>query len=209
MLHLLGLDHKKLTYYHNGIQRRLTDVHGEVDREDSGVSTSAVVGGATMSEPSVCSRGHHWSEEDASTSPQETLQVCPVCGLPAQAASDTTLASSPDAVVGPTARTRSDSPSAGLPPDDPDGTLMPVVSQQAETIAPTGEPPAGDFAQTGREASATFRHNSASVQPLSAAHGGPVWRDIPGYEYPRHARPRRHGRRLQGPATGASTAWWP
>ena len=29
-LHLLGLDHKRLTYYHNGIQRRLTDVHGEV-----------------------------------------------------------------------------------------------------------------------------------------------------------------------------------
>jgi hypothetical protein len=32
MLHLLGLDHEKLTYYHNGIQRRLTDVHGEVVR---------------------------------------------------------------------------------------------------------------------------------------------------------------------------------
>jgi hypothetical protein len=30
VLHLLGLDHKKLTYYHNGIRRRLTDVHGEV-----------------------------------------------------------------------------------------------------------------------------------------------------------------------------------
>jgi hypothetical protein len=30
VLHLLGLDHKRLTYYHNGIQRRLTDVHGEV-----------------------------------------------------------------------------------------------------------------------------------------------------------------------------------
>ncbi len=29
-LRLLGLDHKKLTYYHNGTQRRLTDVHGEV-----------------------------------------------------------------------------------------------------------------------------------------------------------------------------------
>ncbi len=29
-LHLLGLDHERLTYYHNGIQRRLTDVHGEV-----------------------------------------------------------------------------------------------------------------------------------------------------------------------------------
>jgi hypothetical protein len=33
VLHLLGLDHKRLTYYHNGIQRRLTDVHGEVIRE--------------------------------------------------------------------------------------------------------------------------------------------------------------------------------
>ena len=30
VLHLLGLDHEKLTYYHNGIQRRLTNVHGDV-----------------------------------------------------------------------------------------------------------------------------------------------------------------------------------
>jgi hypothetical protein len=30
ILHLLGLDHKRLTYYHNGIRRRLTDVEGEV-----------------------------------------------------------------------------------------------------------------------------------------------------------------------------------
>ena len=30
ILHLLGLRHKDLTYYHNGIQRRLTDVHGRV-----------------------------------------------------------------------------------------------------------------------------------------------------------------------------------
>ncbi|QDV22790.1 DUF1501 domain-containing protein [Aureliella helgolandensis] len=29
-LHLLGIDHTKLTYYHNGIERRLTDVHGHV-----------------------------------------------------------------------------------------------------------------------------------------------------------------------------------
>ena len=29
-LHLLGLDHEKLSFYHNGIQRRLTDVHGQV-----------------------------------------------------------------------------------------------------------------------------------------------------------------------------------
>lgn len=30
ILHLLGLDHKRLTFYHNGLQRRLTDVHGHV-----------------------------------------------------------------------------------------------------------------------------------------------------------------------------------
>jgi hypothetical protein len=30
ILHLLGLDHEKLTYYHNGLQRRLTDVSGRV-----------------------------------------------------------------------------------------------------------------------------------------------------------------------------------
>jgi len=30
VLHLLGLDHEKLTYRHNGIDRRLTDVHGHV-----------------------------------------------------------------------------------------------------------------------------------------------------------------------------------
>jgi hypothetical protein len=35
-LHLLDLDHKKLTYYHNGSQRRLTDVHGEVIRAVGG-----------------------------------------------------------------------------------------------------------------------------------------------------------------------------
>jgi hypothetical protein len=29
-LHLLGLDHENLTFYHNGINRRLTDVHGHV-----------------------------------------------------------------------------------------------------------------------------------------------------------------------------------
>jgi len=33
VLHLLGLDHKRLTYRHNGIDRRLTDVHGHVIRE--------------------------------------------------------------------------------------------------------------------------------------------------------------------------------
>jgi hypothetical protein len=30
ILHLLGIDHTRLTFYHNGIQRRLTDVHGQV-----------------------------------------------------------------------------------------------------------------------------------------------------------------------------------
>jgi uncharacterized protein (DUF1501 family) len=30
ILHLLGLDHERLSVYHNGIQRRLTDVHGHV-----------------------------------------------------------------------------------------------------------------------------------------------------------------------------------
>jgi hypothetical protein len=33
VLHLLGLDHEALTYYHNGIQRRLTNVHGKVVRK--------------------------------------------------------------------------------------------------------------------------------------------------------------------------------
>ena len=30
ILHLLGLDHERLTYYHNGLERRLTNVHGHV-----------------------------------------------------------------------------------------------------------------------------------------------------------------------------------
>ncbi len=33
ILHLLGLDHERLTYYHNGIERRLTNVHGHVIRD--------------------------------------------------------------------------------------------------------------------------------------------------------------------------------
>lgn len=33
ILHLLGLDHEALTIYHNGIERRLTDVHGHVIHE--------------------------------------------------------------------------------------------------------------------------------------------------------------------------------
>ena len=35
VLHLLGIDHERLTYYHNGIRRRLTNVHGEVSRGSS------------------------------------------------------------------------------------------------------------------------------------------------------------------------------
>jgi hypothetical protein len=33
ILRLLGIDHERLTYRHNGIERRLTDVHGRVIRE--------------------------------------------------------------------------------------------------------------------------------------------------------------------------------
>ena len=33
ILHLLGVDHQKLTYRHNGLDRRLTDVHGAVIEE--------------------------------------------------------------------------------------------------------------------------------------------------------------------------------
>ncbi len=33
VLHLLGLDHEKLTFRHNGANRRITDVHGEVIRQ--------------------------------------------------------------------------------------------------------------------------------------------------------------------------------
>lgn len=33
VLHLLGIDHERLTFYHNGIRRRLTNVHGEVLRD--------------------------------------------------------------------------------------------------------------------------------------------------------------------------------
>ena len=33
ILHLLGLDHERLSFYHNGIERRLTDVHGHVVEE--------------------------------------------------------------------------------------------------------------------------------------------------------------------------------
>ncbi len=33
ILHLLGLDHERLSFYHNGIERRLTNVHGHVIKE--------------------------------------------------------------------------------------------------------------------------------------------------------------------------------
>jgi hypothetical protein len=33
ILHLLGIDHERLTFRHNGTNRRLTDVHGHVIRE--------------------------------------------------------------------------------------------------------------------------------------------------------------------------------
>lgn len=33
VLHLLGIDHERLTYYHNGIERRLTNVHGTLLKE--------------------------------------------------------------------------------------------------------------------------------------------------------------------------------
>ena len=33
VLHLLGIDHTRLTFRHNGIDRRLTDVHGQVIRD--------------------------------------------------------------------------------------------------------------------------------------------------------------------------------
>ncbi len=33
VLHLLGLDHERLTYYNNGFNRRLTDVHGHVIKD--------------------------------------------------------------------------------------------------------------------------------------------------------------------------------
>ncbi len=33
LLHLMGLDHERLTFYHNGLERRLTNVHGHVIEE--------------------------------------------------------------------------------------------------------------------------------------------------------------------------------
>ncbi len=33
LLHLMGLNHERLTYYHNGLERRLTNVHGHVVKD--------------------------------------------------------------------------------------------------------------------------------------------------------------------------------
>ena len=33
LLHLMGLDHERLTFYHNGLERRLTNVHGHDVKE--------------------------------------------------------------------------------------------------------------------------------------------------------------------------------
>ena len=33
ILHLLGIDHERLTFYHNGLERRLTNVHGHVVKD--------------------------------------------------------------------------------------------------------------------------------------------------------------------------------
>jgi hypothetical protein len=33
VLHLLGIDHERLTFFHNGVERRLTNVHGHVIRD--------------------------------------------------------------------------------------------------------------------------------------------------------------------------------
>jgi hypothetical protein len=33
VLHLLDLDYEQLSWYHNGLDRRLTDVHGHVIRQ--------------------------------------------------------------------------------------------------------------------------------------------------------------------------------
>ena len=42
ILHLLGLDHKRVTYFFNGRHMRLTDVHGELIQQIAGPTKSAV-----------------------------------------------------------------------------------------------------------------------------------------------------------------------
>ncbi len=41
ILHLMGLDHKQLTFLHNGRDERLTDVGGHVHQEAAGVSLTS------------------------------------------------------------------------------------------------------------------------------------------------------------------------
>ena len=45
VLHLLGLNHERLTWYHNGLDRRLTDVHGRVEPQARSWSGSRPLGG--------------------------------------------------------------------------------------------------------------------------------------------------------------------
>lgn len=54
VLHMLGIDHERLTRYHNGIQRRLTNVHGEIIQgvlSLTGMSSIANVGPAIVIMP--------------------------------------------------------------------------------------------------------------------------------------------------------------
>ena len=52
ILHLLGIDHERLTFRHNGIDRRLTDVHGQV------VGDPRVTGSKPRPWPSPASARH-------------------------------------------------------------------------------------------------------------------------------------------------------
>src|SRR5436305_569082 len=116
-----------------------------------------------MSELHVCPQGHRWSEEDAARSSQATLPVCPVCGLPFQLVNDATYAESPDAVVRSVEPTLADRPAPGSGVASLPGTLQSVVSQQAETLQPSEEPPTDFSPRPGQAPSATFRHSSASA----------------------------------------------
>ena len=51
MLHLLGLDHTKLTYRFNGRDMRLTDVYGDADSADRGVTPAAIACVASRLQP--------------------------------------------------------------------------------------------------------------------------------------------------------------
>jgi hypothetical protein len=53
MLHLLGIDHKRLTYRFGGRDMRLTDVHGEVVRDFLVIPWS----GGSPAEPASVSPG--------------------------------------------------------------------------------------------------------------------------------------------------------